>query len=469
MKAQVFSHEHLIGSVELGVIDAASATLAGELQCAPYFNQIAHILQDINSGLPRGNNMSMDELRINVQLENGWFLFPAKGFSIRALSNDATQNEECKFELRAIGVMPHVIENFFIRTPAREWPLQPWQAPDIVLKLKMEDELLREIGLLKDEVDKVESTQEAHPLTEFELCSQAQFKHQRESLFAARHRQSGRETFVMIFLTWTGQCESKPWPMFQFFDSWARFRRTCVRYGEDIKQYLNTPAQKQLYRRYSKEKVTVDAVVYSGNTCIGTGRLFDYDRSMGVIGGPFIPNENYKSVRHLIWKFFEGNSPEQLKYLNAVDLNVQIRDGIFLSPCGGIQIFDIEDMEDHLDELEVAVAGLHWQIIENFLDRALPLPWIGPTWRMITIEEKLDFEQRLDHLLFSRESKGVQSPQKMLPVRSRRFQYGTLAINSANNKVLFDLQGSNHGQFVIVDFDQPDGAFEFFEERHDLP
>lgn len=237
MKAQVFSHEHLIGSVELGVIDAASATLAGELQCAPYFNQIAHILQDINSGLPRGNNMSMDELRINVRLENGWFLFPAKGFSIRALSNDATQNEECKFELRAIGVMPHVIENFFIRTPAREWPLQPWQAPDIALKLKMEDELLREIGLLKDEREKDEAMHFRHPLAEWRFCAQLHFNHWKDCVFAARHRQSGREAFVLVHLTWTERLEDSPCPNRTFYSSFESFRRRCLRYGSRLDRY----------------------------------------------------------------------------------------------------------------------------------------------------------------------------------------------------------------------------------------
>ncbi len=469
MKAAVFSHEHPIGSVELHVDESANNTLAGEMQCAPHYDQIAHILHDINSGLPRGNNMSMEELRINVRLANGCFLFPAQGFSIRELPNDGTQHAERTAELRAVGVMPHVIENFFVRRPAREWPLQHWQAPDIALKLKMEDELLYEIGQDVNEHSNGDSTPNNHPLSDWSLCAQLHFNHWKDCVFTARHRQSGREAFVLVQVPWSNRRERGSWPMFQFFNSWNSFRRRCLRYGEDIEQYLNTPAQQELYRRFHKEMAAIDAVVYSGTTCIGTARLCDYDRSMGVIGGIFFPNAAYASVQKLIWKFYEFNDSNGLKYLHAAHLNVQINNNIFLSPAGGIEICDIKELQDSPEAPEVIVAGLHWQIIENFLDRAVPLPWLKPPWRPISIEEKLDFEQKLDQLLLSMQSGGDHNQDKPLPVRNWRFDYGTLAVNSLNKKVLFDLQRSNHGQFVIVDFNNPSEAFEYFENRDELP
>ena len=250
MKASVFSHEHLIGSVELEVVDAANDTLAGEMLCAPHYSQIAHILQDINSGLPRGNTMSMEELRINVQLENGCFLFPAQGFSIVESTAGEPLREVRHAELRAVGVMPYVIENFFDRRSltqsignllgrgeTRRWLVQPWQAVDVTLKLKMEDELLCEIGLLKGDKVNDDSTQESHPLAEFELCALAQFNGQRESLFAARHRRSGREAFVQVHLTWSGSREREPWPSCTFYDSYESFRRRCVRNGNCLGKY----------------------------------------------------------------------------------------------------------------------------------------------------------------------------------------------------------------------------------------
>lgn len=212
----------------------------------------------------------------------------------------------------------------------------------------------------------------------------------------------------------------------------------------------------------------IDALVYSRSTLIGTTQLRDYDRSMGVIGGKFIPNENYESVRHLIWKYNDLDNEDRFVHLEEAELNVQVKDAIFLSPVAGIEICDMEELAGDGEDLEVIVMGLYHLVIDNFLDKVEPDPWVKPPWHPLTLHEKREVEARFEIELARRRKVDPGSIGVSFPAREFRFDLAPVAINRSNNMLLFDLHRFQTYLFGTVDFNADAPEFKFYRDYEDL-
>ena len=135
------------------------------------------------------------------------------------------------------------------------------------------------------------------------------------------------------------------------------------------------------------------ATVYSNTLIIGYTDLQVGDESMGCVFGNFIPEEDYyKFVQKSIWEFWSTNKPDYRKW-HSLNINVQLENGYFLHPIGGCTFDDIEELSG--EAIRIDIAGLSLQIIEDFFQPNLPVPFVEEPWMTISIEEKLLFEAEL--------------------------------------------------------------------------
>ena len=79
------------------------------------------------------------------------------------------------------------------------------------------------------------------------------------------------------------------------------------------------------------------AFVYIGSEEIGKADFLVIDESMGVIGGDFVPNENYEKYQHRIQKHFDQKGISNIEDFNY---RIVLEDNTELKPSGGIGIID---------------------------------------------------------------------------------------------------------------------------------
>jgi hypothetical protein len=80
-------------------------------------------------------------LNINVQLENGYFLYSIGGYTF----DDAEELPDETKRIDIAGLFRHVIEDFFQAVPPRPFVEEPWETITIEQKLLFETELQKEI------------------------------------------------------------------------------------------------------------------------------------------------------------------------------------------------------------------------------------------------------------------------------------------------------------------------------------
>src|SRR5690606_17334010 len=81
-------------------------------------------------------------LRLNVQLENGIFLFPQGGYTIDDIKE--LQNEPKRIDI--VGVDNKILRDFLITNLPRPFVEEPWNELQIEQKIAFEDELNKELG-----------------------------------------------------------------------------------------------------------------------------------------------------------------------------------------------------------------------------------------------------------------------------------------------------------------------------------
>ena len=79
----------------------------------------------------------MKRLRLNVQLENGYFLLPYGGFAVEDFLGGTDE-----IKLRALGVLPRCIQDFFKAAFPAPFLLEPWRPLTVDQKISIEDKLL---------------------------------------------------------------------------------------------------------------------------------------------------------------------------------------------------------------------------------------------------------------------------------------------------------------------------------------
>ncbi|MBC8109512.1 MAG: hypothetical protein H7Y04_00470 [Verrucomicrobia bacterium] len=141
-KAKVYSHTNLIGTAELQLGDKSMGCVYGELLPTDYYyNNIQKSVWEFwKSSNP--DYKKWHSLRFNVQLDNGYFLYAAGGFTF----DDAREfpNEPKKIDIA--GLDEYVIKEFFLQEEPTLFVKKPWHILSIHQKIAFEDELKKGIG-----------------------------------------------------------------------------------------------------------------------------------------------------------------------------------------------------------------------------------------------------------------------------------------------------------------------------------
>jgi len=117
------------------------------------------------------------------------------------------------------------------------------------------------------------------------------------------------------------------------------------------------------------------------------------DFSMGGLFGNFSPNQNYyDKIQKYVWKFWASTKVNYEEWY-SLKFNVQLENGMFLMPAGGITIDDIEELKNEPKKIDL--AGIDTRIIEDYLMTVPPRSFVEEPWEAISIEEKLAFEKEL--------------------------------------------------------------------------
>ena len=228
MKSTIYSNNLNIGIADLIVTDSSMGVLGGRFSPNENYNQIRPVIwkfMDAPNGQKDFN--SLKKLRINVQLENEYFVFALGAVTI-------WDHPECKddpIEIDVAGVYRHVIDDFFLNQSPDSVLQEPWEFISIDQKLAFEDELSKEIGEKAVEKKRFWSfhrkkSSNNHPLVDYNFSAVAKSGRSDDVLFAIDvPLKDNQSTFAVVHLTWKGSQEHSPqWPRTEYFGDFAEFK-----------------------------------------------------------------------------------------------------------------------------------------------------------------------------------------------------------------------------------------------------
>lgn len=135
------------------------------------------------------------------------------------------------------------------------------------------------------------------------------------------------------------------------------------------------------------------ATIFSHKDIIGTANLEVGDFSMGGLFGNFYPNENYfEKIQKYVWKFWSSRKVNYEEW-TSLNFNIQLENGMFLKPMGGITFDDIEESEN--EQVRIDLLGIDTKIIEDYIISIPARPFVEEPWETISIDEKLAYEIEL--------------------------------------------------------------------------
>lgn len=219
MKAKIFSHRQLIGTTDLQVGDESMGGIFGEF--APteiYFEKIQKSVWEFwQTNKP--DFQKWYSLRLNVQLENGVFLFPQGNYTIDDIKE--LQDEPKRIDI--VGVNSKIIQDFFLTNPPRPFTEEPWNELQIEQKIAFEDELKKELGINgKSFLDVLRKT-EKHILFDSEFSAFCHDQRNDDVLFEIRKPKFEKE-FALVHLTWTSKKEKEGYPNTTFYSDFDDFK-----------------------------------------------------------------------------------------------------------------------------------------------------------------------------------------------------------------------------------------------------
>lgn len=151
------------------------------------------------------------------------------------------------------------------------------------------------------------------------------------------------------------------------------------------------------------------AQVYSNLELIGDVALRIIDKSMGVVGGEFFPNALYFEKFQNIVRLF--NEDRNWKLWDSLKINVQLENGFWFSPVGGIVI---DDYAEFPDEKYINIVGNHWHVLQDFFETNPPRPFLEEPWQSVDIEKKIELEDKVRMVLKSFIKEGMPEEIKEL-------------------------------------------------------
>ncbi|RFS19254.1 hypothetical protein DVR12_23760 [Chitinophaga silvatica] len=208
MKATLYSHTRPLGTIDMKIIDESMGVVGGILTPnKDYFS-----LQPIFRRCLGTQNNEIENLKLNIQLENGCFLQPLGGFSILDLRE--TPN------VISVEIPGSNYFNIFGKGEPTTFVEEPWAPLTIDAKLEFEKELNKEINLFREK-----KQFSNHPFAQNQFYAMARHTPDDDALFYAVSNTECQ--FAVIHLTWTGTPEKDPtFPTSQFYKSFDDFKKS---------------------------------------------------------------------------------------------------------------------------------------------------------------------------------------------------------------------------------------------------
>ena len=221
MRADIYSNETLIGTTELKLGDESMGCVYGKF--APnqnYFDKVQKIVWRFWE-TDKPNFQEWNSLRLNVQLENGYFLYPIGGYTI----DDIEDLKEEPKRIDIAGLYRHVIDDFFKSDKPKELVGKPWYYVSIREKIAFENELKKELGLKveKSFLDIFTGKPNNHILLDFD-CSALCKDQRNDDVIFVTNNQNSDNIFAVVHLTWSSKREYKNYPRTDFYKNFEDFK-----------------------------------------------------------------------------------------------------------------------------------------------------------------------------------------------------------------------------------------------------
>jgi hypothetical protein len=197
------------------------------------------------------------------------------------------------------------------------------------------------------------------------------------------------------------------------------------------------------------------AVIYSYDKIIGSAKLEAGDFSMGGLYGYFNPNQTYFAQIQQHAQEFLNTNGQNLKEWLALRLNIQLENGLFLFPIGGITIEDSEELPEEPKRIDL--AGVDTKIIEDFIIENPPKVFVENPWEPISIEKKIAFEDLLYKEIYSSGSIVDYLRSHSTNTILKGATVSAFCINVNSSQVLFEIQSKKIDQRIaLISFKQSD-------------
>jgi len=217
LKGKVYSHKQLIGNVDLDIGDEAMGGLFGEfIPNKFYFEKIQKDVWDFWK-TSKPNYKKWYALRLNVQLENGIFLFPQGGYTI----DDIEELPNLPKRIDIIGIDNEILHSLSLKnTNLIE---EPWNFLTIEQKTTFEDELKKEIGIEIKSFFNFTNKSKKQLLYDTEFSALFHDIRNDNVLFEIRKPNSDNK-FALVHLTWIGKEEKHGYPKTTLYSNFNDFK-----------------------------------------------------------------------------------------------------------------------------------------------------------------------------------------------------------------------------------------------------
>ncbi|WP_342331025.1 hypothetical protein [Pedobacter sp. FW305-3-2-15-E-R2A2] len=218
MKSTIYSNKEVIGTADLWVGDDGMDNIYGQfLPNENYYMQVRKSVWEFNK-IPAPDNTKWASLMLNVQLENGYFLFASNGITIE----DLHEVESETISIHIAGIDNHVIEDYFLQDPPVAFVEEPWEPLSIGQKIAFESELKKELGIYSaTEIEA--SPEEQHILSDFKVSALCTDQRNDDVLFVTR-KTGFDQHFAVVHLSWKGSKETQFYPGTTFFKDFDEFK-----------------------------------------------------------------------------------------------------------------------------------------------------------------------------------------------------------------------------------------------------
>ncbi|WP_237276425.1 hypothetical protein [Tenacibaculum ovolyticum] len=233
MNAKIYSNNTFIGLSNLAIGDESMGCVFGEMiPTENYSGNIKKVISErhTNDDFDFNNYIS---LKLNAQLENGYWLYAVGGITIDDLTNlDEFKNEPIRIDIAGLDNV--VIEKYFKSKNEELFIQEPWSDITIEQKIAFENEVRKEIGAKKDKksiFSFFNNNSNYHPLVEYELFALCTDQRNDDVLFRCDNKKNDKQ-FVVIHLTWKQETELDKYPKFKLYDNFESFKK--LRLESDI-------------------------------------------------------------------------------------------------------------------------------------------------------------------------------------------------------------------------------------------